>query len=391
MTIIKGPASAALEKRISESGLRGAELSADGGAACITFADYMEACLYDPESGYYRVGGARVGKSGDFYTVSGVGDLMARAIAGAALQWRSETARDDLASLLLAEWGAGTGRLSAQLAAVLSEVEDGSGIPFRQLLVEDHKGHQNEIAETYKMLHGGPPPVVRSSDEVWEQAERLLAGPLLLIANELLDAFPVHRVTRKDGVIAELGVAGDAENGFRYVRLPLTDKRIRMEMDRGELTLEEGDIREVCLAAGDWIRRLASAMGHGRVLIIDYGDCGEELSAPYRSEGTFMTYSNHLASDEPFHRPGGRDLTAHVNFTAVRRCAEEAGFTTLYYGTQKEFLLEQGMLQLLVEHDGANPFSYESRRNRAIRQLLLGDNMSESFKVLLLEKRESSE
>ncbi|MDF2836926.1 MAG: SAM-dependent methyltransferase, partial [Paenibacillus sp.] len=113
-----GPANAAIDSLIAASSLIGMEMDGSGAAACISFADYMATCLYDPSAGYYRSGAPRVGKRGDFYTSSGLGDLMARSIAASIDKWRDAMPSGE-ERLLIAEWGAGTGRLSAQLAAVL--------------------------------------------------------------------------------------------------------------------------------------------------------------------------------------------------------------------------------------------------------------------------------
>lgn len=380
-----GPASAAIALRIEASSLVGYELVSGEAAACITFADYMATCLYDKDAGYYRDGAARVGKGGDFYTSPALGDLMARAIA-ASVKERTSDLTIGAEELLVAEWGAGTGRLSAQLGIVLESGGEGSK-GCRQLLIEDHRGHVAQIRKTYAELSATSQPEVWTSEEAWERSKSWLGGQVFLIANELLDAFPVHRVAKHRGELWELGVAGSEPSGYRYVRMPMQDNRLTEAMDAGGLRIAEGQIIEIGLAAGQWINRLGQAMsGGGRVLIIDYGDEGEELSGPHRMAGTLMTYRNHRASDSPFDQPGDRDLTAHVNFTAIRRAAENSGFRTVYYGTQKQFLVDRGVLDLLAEHDGTDPFLPSARRNRAIRQLLLSDGMSEIFKVLVLEK-----
>ncbi|MDQ6418984.1 SAM-dependent methyltransferase [Paenibacillus sp. LHD-117] len=380
-----GPASDAVTRLIAVSSLIGKELSGEGDVPCITFADYMAICLYDPAGGYYRAGEARVGKAGDFYTSSGIGDIMARAIAYAAASCHEKLGILD-EPLLLAEWGAGTGRLSAQLGAVIEEQAVIGERRYRQLLIEDHTGHRGVIPETFAKLSAVPLPIIFTSSEAWSRSSEWLGGPLMLIANELLDAFPVHRVTNRGGELLELGVAGSPHEGFRYVHMPIADPRIRTAMDHGAQKLEEGQITEINLAANDWIKRIGESMRRGRVLLIDYGHDGEELSASHRMAGTLMTYRHHQANDSPFVRPGEQDITAHVNFTAIRHAVVEAGFRVVYFGTQKQFLVDHGALELLRDHGGADPFSPIARRNRAIRQLMISDGMSESFKVMILEK-----
>ncbi|MHA6484744.1 class I SAM-dependent methyltransferase [Paenibacillus sp. strain BS8-2] len=383
----KGPANAVIDKRIADSSILGIELNTVDEAPCITFADYMAICLYDPLVGYYRSGVTRIGKGGDFYTSSGIGDLLARSIGASISGWEAFTANDD-DELLIAEWGAGTGRLSAQLAIVLNQENKGmeGRHLFRQLLIEDHSSHSEAIKETYQTLGVQSFPEVMTSNKAWSRAGNWLAGPVFVFANELLDAFPVHRIIRLSGTLWELGVAGDERIGYRYVRVPLSDERLLSAINDGSFHIKEGQMTEINLAANEWVQKLGQAMSSGRLMIIDYGDTEEELTGAHRMAGTLMTYRAHQASDTPFDQPGGRDLTAHVNFSALRREAERSGFRTIYYGTQKQFLVDHGILALLQEHDGVDPFSSAAKRNRAIRQLLLSDGMSESFKVLLLEK-----
>ena len=211
----------------------------------------------------------------------------------------------------------------------------------------------------------------------------------IIVANELLDAFPVHRVVRAAGKLWELGVAAAAESNvaFRYAYMPLSDGRIEAVLRRDGIALREGQIIEVNLEAEQWIARLAGKIRHGCMVLIDYGHEAVELAAPHRMRGTLLCYKDHVAKDEPFADPGGQDMTAHVNFTACMAAAVAAGWEIGYYGTQKQFLVDQGVLtDLSAAHDGSNPFGPEARRNRAIRQLLLSDGMSETFKVLVLRK-----
>ncbi|MNZ77470.1 hypothetical protein D3C78_960090 [compost metagenome] len=128
-------------------------------------------------------------------------------------------------------------------------------------------------------------------------------------------------------------------------------------------------------------------MTDARLIVIDYGHESDEYAAEHRMRGTLMCYWRHQASDVPLIRAGEQDITSHVPFTFIRHAAEEAGWEVPGYMTQKQFLLENGVLERLQNVDSSNPFSEASRKNRAIRQLLLSDQMSEVFKVMLLSKR----
>ncbi|REK76232.1 class I SAM-dependent methyltransferase [Paenibacillus paeoniae] len=351
---------------------------------CISFHDYMETCLYDEDYGYYQSGEARVGKGGDFYTSSAIGGVMSEILSRYVLKVQASLD----APVILVEWGAGTGQLSAGIAATLrGHVPDWES-RFSQQLVENHPGHRAKVKESY--LQAGIPtsPPVRTSSECildWETGG--VKMPRLLIANELLDAFPVHRIIRRGEGYRELGVAVWPGHGFLYVDMPISDADFLCWLERDGIELRDGQITEVCPGARRWLHQLGGLLNAGdRVILIDYGHEAEEYAAEHRMQGTLMTYWRHLASDSPFHGAGERDITAHVSFSFVRSSAEEAGFSVVYYETQKQFLLDNGILELLGGHDGSNPFGEEARRNRAVRQLLLSDGMSESFKVMILER-----
>lgn len=380
---------------IAASPRHGTELgSADGGIAadgearmrCISFRDYMDMCLYDDRFGYYRSGAVRIGKDADFYTSSAIGDVLGQVIARYAWSYLERLPRRGR-KLRLAEWGAGTGRLSAQIAAAGSRLSAEWPARVAPLLIEDHPAHAAEAGEQFRRAGAACEPAVVASPDVWREPERWLAGPLLLVANELLDAFPVHRVKRIGGALRELGVAWKADVGFCEVAMKPTRPELEQSLLQDGVALREGQETEICLDARDWLERLYAVAGEGRIMLIDYGHEAEEYRAEHRMAGTLMTYRRHRAGWSPYEHPGEQDLTAHVDFSFVRRAARAAGFEVAYEGSQLQFLLDHGVLELLSEHDGRDPFGEAARRNRAVRQLLLSDGMSETFKVMILEKR----
>lgn len=379
------PLASRIAGQIAASAAFGMYTDADGlqrTASCITFHQFMDACLYDRDYGYYRSGQERVGKKGDFYTSSAIGRVLAEAVADYALTYASSSAQP----LRFVEWGAGTGRLSAQIAAAGNKRQGGQdgAYPFEHWLIEDHPLHRAAILNAFEIAEVKEKPLLLSSDEAW-QALRM-AGPSVVLANELLDAWPVHRIRRVNGKLTELGVAGGLESGFHYAQMPISDARLEYWLVRNGIQLLEGQCTEICLEAAEWLKRLAATMGKGRLMLIDYGHEAEEYAAPHRMEGTLMCYWKHQASDTPFQRIGGQDITAHVSFTLVRQAAEDCGWKTVYYATQKQFLIDHGIFELLKDHQDPDPFSEAARMNRAVRQLLLSDQMSEAFKVMVLEK-----
>ncbi|GKU78347.1 SAM-dependent methyltransferase [Paenibacillus sp. L3-i20] len=349
---------------------------------CITFHEYMALCLYDAEYGYYVTGSIRVGKEGDFYTSSAVGEVLAEVLARYAFTF----SQDQKEVITMAEWGAGTGKLFASIASAGQRIVDDWEERFPLVVVENHPGHADAVYQSFQRAGLLNKPVVLSSNGMFEDALDWFERPILLIANELLDAFPVHRVIQRRGKLLELGVAGSVEGGFFYTEMELTNPSICNWLARDGISLSEGQITEICPEAHEWLLQMGSLIGEGRLVLIDYGHEAAEYSAEHRMEGTVMTYWKHRASDSPFERPGEQDITAHVSFSFIRRSAEEAGFQVIYYDTQKQFLIDYGALDLLRNHDGRDPFSVEVKMNRAVRQLLLSDGMSETFKVMILQK-----
>ncbi|MFC4103931.1 class I SAM-dependent methyltransferase [Paenibacillus xanthanilyticus] len=354
------------------------------GRECLTFHDYMTLCLYDPEYGYYRQGRIRVGREGDFYTSSSVGTIMGEKIAACLAEWqRHFGGRADAA-----EWGAGTGVLSKHIlqawakrgSSVLSEA-------MHYAVIDDSPVHLAAARRLLESVEISARLHVLTADQGLAGSWRR-GGPLMIVANELLDAMPVHRVRLMDGRLWEIGVtlADRPDSFFAETLLPLSDPQIRQTLEPDGISLREGQQAEVNLNAERWIANIGACMEEGVLILVDYGHDAEELTAGHRMNGTLLCYAGHVAHDDPYTRPGEQDITAHINFTACRRAGEAAGFREHYYATQKQFLLDYGILDDLTASDSADPFGPAARRNRAIRQLLLSDGMSETFKVMVLHK-----
>jgi SAM-dependent MidA family methyltransferase len=359
----------------------GNEASADR-LRCITFKQYMSMCLYDEKDGYYRSGSTRIGKQGDFYTSSAVGMVLAHCLTSSLFQYAERHIRDN--DFQLVEWGAGTGRLSVQIQEAWKARAKEIPIVCHAVVVEDHPGHREEAR--LALAYYDSPMFLSSEEALSATSVPWQVRPTVVLANELLDAFPVHRVTMEMGELVELGVAGNAEGGFFEVYMPLSDEQIAASLQSDGIGLAEGQQTEVNLEAGKWLSQLSERISSGRVIIIDYGHEAKEYAAKHRMKGTLLCYSEHVAADEPYFRIGEQDITAHVPFTTVRKAAEEAGWMVTYYDTQKQFLVDNGALELLQNHTETDPFGETARKNRTIRQLLLSDGMSEAFKVLILDK-----
>jgi len=347
----------------------------------IPFRDYMELCLYHDPLGYYSRDTVKVGKDGDFYTSASIGTIMGEVLGAYFIRLAREFA--DGQPVAIVEWGGGTGRLTALVLDTIAELCPELYERLEYRLVEISPYHR----EMQLQALARHPNVSHVDDKEWMGGNR--EGAVLVFSNELLDAFPVHLIERSNGKLLEWHVGwSDKESRFFARRLPLDPNgQAAAYLAREHISVSEGQRLEVNPQAVEWIKRIGSEMEQGILITIDYGDIAEELYAAHRMQGTFLCYRNHLAYDDPFAYPGEQDMTSHVNFTACIRAGEEAGFTEWTLRTQKQFLIDEGVLELLASHDGRDPFGPEARRNRAVRQLLVSDQMSELFKVLVQMKK----
>ncbi|MBE1443242.1 class I SAM-dependent methyltransferase [Paenibacillus sp. OAS669] len=351
-------------------------------AGAIRFYDYMELCLYHPEYGYYMNGKSKIGRDGDFYTSSSIGGLMGEILARYIASQTKELGPER--PLNIVEWGGGTGRLARLLLDELERTAPDLYRRVRYICVERSLHHRMLQAEECK-------DHIRQISWLSE-AEWIEGGPwtdTIVLSNELPDAFAVHRMEFRNGEPHEIYVEWDEpSSAFRERLMRLEDPALLRVIERQQITFLEGQRWEINSGAAAWMRSIGSSLGSGQVITVDYGDETRELIAPHRMNGTFICYRSHRASDDPYAYPGEQDMTSHVDFTALAEAGETVGLRVQSYMTQKQFLVENGILDLLQDHASTDPFSPVARRNRAIRQLLLSDQMSELFKVLIQKKGE---
>lgn len=157
-------------------------------------------------------------------------------------------------------------------------------------------------------------------------------------------------------------------------------------MSWSELELPDGFRVEVPLQMMEWVENVADVLARGLLVTVDYGYRNEELLDPALRQGTLRGYYQHQLIEDPLLHPGEMDLTAHIHLDALIKKGEEEGFKEKYLGKQRTFLLEHGLFDHLVEHEGRDPFSAESKLNRAIRSFAMPGGMSEAYHVLIQEK-----
>lgn len=344
----------------------------------VSFATYMGWCLYDEEWGYYSSNRPKVGKKGDFYTCTQVGDVLGYALVRAIdRQWRQEVAVTD--SLLLVEWGAGEGQLAEAVLHACATSSFPWAKHMQYIAVERSALHRRRMQERLRSFAH-----VTMTDDAEVALARFPHAYTVVLANEWLDALPVHRVTWDGAMWQEHRVASDGHSLMtRYVPVDATSV-LSQWLQAQSIDVCVGQTLEIPLEALDWIRRFGKTIVRGGCFLIDYGADMMTLTERGRLHGTLRCFQNHQVRLDPLVAIGKQDMTAHVNTTWCEQVAKMHGFTTVRTVYQSAFLVEHGALERLQEDATGDPFGEIARRNRAIRQLVLP--VEDPFWVMTLWK-----
>jgi SAM-dependent MidA family methyltransferase len=340
------------------------EIAANGG--WIPFARYMELALYAPGLGYYTAGARKLGREGDFITAPEMTPLYGQTLARQAAQVL-ESGLDQILEI-----GAGSGALAA---ALLAELERLDRLPRNYYILEvspDLRQRERDLLDL-KVPH-------LLERVIWlNRLPTLYQG--LIIANEVLDAMPVHMVRAGASGIEEGGVALKDET-FAWAYRPAAAE---LRSAAQALELPDAYRTEVQLVARGFVRSLAQSMARGVILLFDYGFPAHEYYHTQRSEGTLMCHYRHRAHADPFFLPGLQDITSHIDFSAVARAGGEAGLELLGYAGQAQFLINCGITDILLRTPPENAATYLPQA-AAAQQLLSPSEMGELFKVIALGK-----
>jgi SAM-dependent MidA family methyltransferase len=305
-------------------------------AGPIPFARFMELALYHPVHGYYRSAAARPGRGGDFLTAPEAHPIFGRAIARFVDDaWRA-LGRPD--AFTIRELGAGSGALAAGILSGLAA--DGSDLApvvrYRPVEVEPRRLHELRG----RLLAAGVADRLEPDD----------AAPIvgIVIANEVIDALPTHRVVGRGERLREIFV-GWRDGAFVDVEDEPSTPALAQRLAAEAIQLADGQLAEICLAVDGWVSGVAAGLERGLVLLIDYGHPALELyDGARRPAGTLAAYYAQRVHGDPYRAIGRQDLTAHVDVTAVERAAAAAGLEHLGTTTQGKFLAALGAGELLV-------------------------------------------
>ncbi len=333
----------------------------------IPFAKYMDLALYAPGLGYYSGGMQKFGVRGDFVTAPELSALFSKCLAH-----QCQEILENLGGGDILEIGAGSGKMAADILLALTKA---NALPnyyyILELSADLKKRQQEKIAALCPAFF---------NRVVWLETLSLPDFKGVILANEVLDAMPVHQFQIHQNILHEVEVTAQ-DNKLQYQISPTNNPRLLAHYHAQTWPTEY--ISEINLHLKPWIMSLSDILKSGVILIIDYGFPQHEYYHPQRSMGTLMCHYRHYAHHDPFLYPGLQDITAHVNFTAIAEAASEVVLDVLGYTSQAAFLFDTGLMTLAKQYN-ATTDKETLVRNHAIQTLTSPAEMGELFKVIAL-------
>lgn len=345
----------------------------DSAAGRISFATFMEHALYHPTLGYYQSKNMDLGSKGDFTTAPEISPLFGQCIAR-----QCEAVFATLKKPSLLEIGAGTGRLARDLLEALA--------------ASNHLPQQYYIYDISLSLRKKQRDFLQQAlpAHLFERIIWLDALPTdftgVIIANEVLDAMPVHCFQAEDKMM-ERCVTWNGEQFVWQLDEPLTAScQEALEILQARHHFAHGYASEMNLGVQTFLGDLSRALKQGLILLADYGYGENEYYHPQRSQGTLTCFYRHHHHADPFHLVGLQDLTAHVDFTRVAEYAFEQNLDVLGFTSQSSFLLSCGLIALAEQQSTGLTEIEQFKVNQSIKTLTLPTEMGDRIKFMALGK-----
>lgn len=348
----------------------------------IRFSRYMELCLYHSEFGYYSRATEQFGKAGDFYTSSDVHAVFGRLLVRQFEEmWR---ALDSPSRIAVVELGPGRGLFARDVLDWSAKQFPEFAAALRYLMVEQSPNLRARLQERLSdLLANGTAAIF----ETLESAATAAGPHRIIFGNEFFDALPVEIVDHRGSVRV-------SENNGRFCEhfVPLSARELDY-LDRYSLHPEPEERIEVAFVALQWMERIASAFNgrRGFAIFIDYGYTREEQLVG-RHRDTLMTYRRHQANPSPYEAPGDQDITAHVNFTALRSSGSDHGLEPIALLAQSQFLI--GIGEETQFSDAFQECKLPQERAKValqLKHLISPEGMGETFQVLVMSSDVSKE
>ena len=338
----------------------------------ISFHDFMEMALYYPDLGYYSSTPDKIGKHGDYYTSPYFTNVFGNVLAKQLEEMWLLTGKKNFT---IVEYGAGMGSLCIDILRRLKHSKKLYENLNYCIIEKSEAMRQNE-----KKIIG--PDLINEKIVWYDSIEEIPSFTGCVLANEVLDNFSVHKVIMKQNELKEIFV--DYDKGFIEVLKPAPDDLKEYFAALG-IELPNDFCAEVNLEAIDWIERISSSLEKGFVITIDYGYPSSELYQSYHRLGTIVCYNKHTVNDLPYENIGQQDITAHVNFSALKIWGAKHGLNNCGFTNQSQFLLGLGLTEHLRKLEQHEKNSFEVRKKLLLLHTLLM-SMGKKFKVLIQQK-----
>jgi SAM-dependent MidA family methyltransferase len=343
----------------------------------ITFREWMRTALFDPVAGYYCKTGQTIwGREGDYRTSPERSDLFAATFARYFA--RLYHVLGDPQSLSIFEMGGGAGHFAVGVLQTLQMYFPRVYAATRYVF-DEISGPARTAAR--KRL-------ISFLDRVeFAGLDDREVDPGIVFSNELLDAFPVHRVCLIEGELCEYYVTLGSDEQFEWLTGPPSTFKVAEYLKKHDICLREGQVVEVNLEIELWLANVAAKLRRGYLITVDYGgDAAELYSSGERRQGTLRGFHRHAFVENLLAAPGEHDLTSTINWPALRTTGESCGLTTVEFCRQDKFLIDAGLLDQLTVQSRDISEAERISLSTAAREMILPNGMAASFQVLVQEK-----
>ncbi len=355
----------------------------------ITFAQFMQACLYSPRGGFYSSRATRIsrhfGTSATSHPIYGT--LIVRQLEQ---MWHI---LGDPSPFHVIEVGSGDGALARSIIDSCRQVAPEMAESLRYVAADYEPWWPSPSTHAEGLDERIEDPRLTGGHEVGWGIHRVKAEGLscfrniqgCILSNELVDNFPVHRFVIQSGQVKEVFVTLEWDRLTDVLDQPSTP-RLQERLAGLGVSLPEGFHGEVNLSIDDWIGQLADSLERGFALTIDYGELAEDLYSPRNAEGTLVCFQQHKVSSDPYQYIGQQDITTQVDFTSLMRLGERSGLTTVGYTLQRHFLANLGFDSLLDELHTRDLSDARAQLTRMAMMTLVDPEEYGDFKVLAQAK-----
>ncbi|MFF2875296.1 SAM-dependent methyltransferase [Gottfriedia sp. NPDC057991] len=340
----------------------------------ITYEQFISLVLYDLEKGYYQMENEKIGRKGDFYTSSSVGSVYGEVIAASFCRF----VKNKLIEPFFVEVGGGNGRFASSFLSYCEKKEPEIYHNLTYYMVDASQYHrklQKELLSNHLNC--------KYFSNILE-IEQINNG--MVFSNELFDALPVRVVEFNQNEWHEVVILIDELNNLKENLVKIQDNEISDFLSRYNFVGKNGQRVEIPVGMEKVYDLLQSKISKGIILTVDYGFTREEWDAPHRIKGSLRGYYKHEMKSNILENLGHMDITTHIHWDELKKLGLQNYIKNLYFSSQRDAILDFGILNWLIPHAQSNPFSSEYKQNRAVQSLIMPGGISDSFQWLLQTK-----